>query len=94
MSDLIEALKKASWHTIGVMIPGITVLLMFGKIYVDTSRNGLERIMTERIESVRKMQAETSNEMAFLRTEFLSVLRERRSSCIKGSTLNGKTVSR
>lgn len=90
MGDLIEAVKKANWHTIGVMIPGITFLLIVSKIYVDTSQESMRAIFDERISSVRMTiksiesdQNSTSSDISRLRADMMTIFRDRRASCIK-----------
>lgn len=59
MSDLISAVKSANWHTIVLLIPGLTFLLIVSKVYVDL-QNSMQREsftqqlggLTARIESV------------------------------------------
>ena len=56
MSDLVSSIKKTNWHTIVVLVPGLTFLLFISKIYVDMSISKTEAVVkAEMIMIIRDM---------------------------------------
>ena len=88
MSDLIQSIKKTNWHTIFVLVPGLSFLVLTAKIYVDTSQSRMESVLTERIESVKGSQASSEDMIKSLRSEVMEMMRLMSIGCGR-SELNG-----